>query len=97
MSSDTIEVHLTLTCDRPNSMNFADTCAGLDDIWYRVEVDPKGNVELKANADGFEHLATYFLKMARCQKKAGYHAHQWVEFGKMEGPEFTITVVDKYE
>ena len=78
-------------------MNFVDTYAGLDHIWYKVEMDAKGNVDLKANADGFEHLARYFLKMARCQKNPGYHAHQGVEFGKMKGPKFTITIVDKYE
>jgi hypothetical protein len=76
MSSETTEVHLTLTCDQPNSMNFVDTYAGLDHIWYKVEVDAKGNVDLKANADGFEHLARYFLKTARCQKNPGYDAHQ---------------------
>jgi hypothetical protein len=97
MSSETIEVHLTLTCDQPNSMNFADTYDGLGDIWYKVEADAQGNVDLKANVDGFEHLARYFLKMARCQKNPGYHAHHGVEFGKMEGPELTITIVDKYQ
>jgi hypothetical protein len=97
MSSETIEVHLTLTCDQPNSMNFTDTYAGLGDVWYKVVVDAQGNVDLRANADGFEHLARYFLKMARCQKNPGYHDHQWVEFGKMEGPEFTITIVDRHE
>jgi hypothetical protein len=42
--SDTIDVHLTLARDRPNTMDFRDTYAGLRDIWYKFEVDSTGNV-----------------------------------------------------
>jgi len=31
--SSTIKVHLTLSADTPNSMNFLDTYAGLENIW----------------------------------------------------------------
>ena len=34
--SDTIDVHLTLTRDEPNSMNFEDTYSGLADILVQV-------------------------------------------------------------
>src|SRR6185436_6695804 len=86
--SQTIDVHLTLTRDEPNSMNFEDTYSGLGDVWYRFGADAKGNVTLCANSDGFEHLARYFLKMARAGKVHGYHAHHPLEFGKLpEGPE----------
>jgi hypothetical protein len=50
--TETIDVHLTLTCDRPNSMNFEDTYSGLNDIWYKMEAEANGNVTLRANADG---------------------------------------------
>ncbi len=94
--SDTIEVHLTLTSDKPNSMNFEDTYSGLEDVWYKFEADEKGNVTLLANADGFEHLARYFLKMARTEKRHGYHAHHTLEFGKPpEGPELTNTFYER--
>jgi len=90
--SDTFEVHLTLTRDKPNSMNFEDTYSGLEDVWYKFETDAEGNITLLANADGFEHLARYFLKMARTRKRHGYHAHHTLESGKLpEGPELTIT------
>jgi hypothetical protein len=89
--SDKIEVRLSLTRDTPNSMNFEDTYAGLGDAWYRFDVDPTGNVTLRANSDGFEHLARYFLKMARSGKNPGYHAHHHVEAGMMEGPELTTS------
>ena len=93
--SDTIEVHLTLTRDTPTSMKFQDTYDGLGDAWYKFEADKKGNVTLWANADGFEHLARYFLKMARTGKRHGYHAHHSVESGNLPGsPELTITFVD---
>ena len=94
--SDPIDVRLTLTRDEPNSMNFEDTYSGLADIWYKFEVDQKGNVTLFANADGFEHLARYFLKMARTGKKNGYHAHHTLEFGMLpEGPELTIILAEE--
>jgi len=82
---DKIEVHLTLTRDKPNSMNFMDTYAGLDRIWYKFESDAKGNITLSANADGFEHLARYFLKMTRTGKRLGYHGHRTLEYGGSPG------------
>jgi hypothetical protein len=79
--SDTFEVKLTLTRDTPNSMNFRDTLQGLRRIWYKFESDISGNITLSANAEGFEHLARYFLKMARTAKNPGYHAHHALEYG----------------
>jgi hypothetical protein len=94
--TDTIEVHRTLTSDKPNSMNFADTYSGLEDVWYKFETDAEGNVTLLANADGFEHLARYFLKMTRTRKRHGYHAHHSLEFGKpSEARELTITFCER--
>ena len=88
---DTFEVHLTLTCDKPNSMSFEDTYSGLDRIWYKCESDRNGNITIRANADGFEHLARYFFKMARSGKAVGYHAHHGLEFGDTSAPpELTI-------
>jgi hypothetical protein len=84
--TERIHVRLDLSADGPNSMDFRDTYAGLDDIWYRFSTDEHGNVELWANADGFEHLARYFLKMARGGKLIGYHAHHTLEFGGDNGP-----------
>jgi len=93
---NSFDVHLTLTCDTPNSMNFGDTYSGLADVWYKFESDTAGNVTLHANADGFEHLARYFLKMARTGKRHGYHAHHSLEFGKEpQYPELTIAFVKK--
>ena len=95
--SDTFDVRLTLTRDKPNSMNFQDTYDGLKDIWYKFDVDAAGNVTLWANSDGFEHLARYFLKMARTGKNPGYHAHHSLEFGgeREPGPELTITFTNR--
>lgn len=77
-------------------MDFRDTYAGLEDIWYKVEVDAEGSVTLWANADGFEHLARYFLKMARTGKNPGDHAHHSPEFGNPEpGAELTICICDR--
>jgi hypothetical protein len=97
MESDTFDVHLTLGRDTPNSMDFRDTYSGLNDIWYKFEVDDNQNITLWANADGFEHLARYFLKMARAGKNPGYHAHHRLEFGLQEGPELTIGFSDHSE
>ncbi len=69
--SKTIDVHLTLTADTPNSMNFLDTYEGLDDIWYEFSVDAEGNVNLWANGDGFEHLARYFLHEQNSFRSSG--------------------------
>jgi len=92
---NSIEVQLSLTRDTPNSMNFEDTYSGLEDVWYKFESDMAGNVTLYANADGFEHLARYFLKMARGGKNHGYHAHHSLEFGEEpQGPELTIMFSD---
>jgi hypothetical protein len=90
--NEAIEVRITLTRDQPNSMNFLDTYSGLENIWYRFDADASGNINLWANADGFEHLARYFLKMARSGKNPGYHAHHHLEFGDRDesGPELTI-------
>jgi hypothetical protein len=90
---ETIEVRLTLTRDKPNSMNFKDTYSGLDRIWYKFEADPIGNVTLWANADGFEHLARYFFKMARSGKSLGYHAHHRLEFGDNPGTQPELRIV----
>jgi hypothetical protein len=93
--SDTFEVHLTLTVDEPNSMNFLDTYTGLNNPWYKFEADKDGNVTLLANHEGFEHLARYFLKMARTNKARGYHAHHSLELGDANFPraaELTIGV-----
>ena len=96
--NETFEVRLTLTRDKPNSMDFRDTYSGLEDIWYKVEVNATGNVTLWANGDGFEHLARYFLKMARSGKNPGYHAHHSLEFGEdARGPELTIAFANRPE
>jgi hypothetical protein len=95
--SEAIEVHLTLTRDKPNSMNFLDTYSGLENIWYRFETDASGNISLWANSDGFEHLARYFLKMARSGKNPSYHAHHHLEFGDRDEsrPELTIGFAER--
>ena len=92
-----IVVHLELTRDKPNSMDFTDTYSGLNSIWYEFEADSIGNVTLRANAEGFEHLARYFFKMARSGKMLGYHAHHPLEFGDAIGDaqsELTIIFTD---
>lgn len=89
--ADSRDVHLILTADTPNSMNFRDAYEGLEDIWYKFSADADGNISLWANADGYEYLARYFLKMARSRKNPGYHAHHKLELGsKRENPELTI-------
>jgi len=70
----------------------------LGDIWYRIDVDVKGNVTLRANADGFEQLARFFLKMAGTGKNPGYHSHHSLEFGlKDQGPEVTVIFAERPE
>ena len=93
---DTIEIHLTLTRDTPSSMTFKDTYQDLNRIWYKFETDGSGNIMLSANCDGFEHLARYFLKMARTGKRVGYHAHHTLEYGELPGlgPEVIIALAD---
>lgn len=98
MATGMIRVELELTADTPSSMHFADTYAGLQNPWYRFEVTQDGGVNLWANPDGFEHLARFFLKMARSGKVHGYHSHHTLESG--QGPstgeaELTITVVQE--
>lgn len=95
----TISVHLELSVDGENSMAFEDTFSGLEHPWYEVTTDEHGNVDLWANAEGFEHLARLFLKYARCGKAPGFHCHftptlkgDW-EF-PVEGPEFTVGITD---
>jgi hypothetical protein len=90
--SETIQIRLTLERDTPNTMHFEDTYAGLDRIWYRFSADEKGNIELRANEDGYEHLARYFLKMARSGKNPGYHAHHSLEFGGEPNVEPELTI-----
>jgi hypothetical protein len=95
--SEAVVVHLDLAGDTPSSMRFEDTYRGLENIWYKFSADESGNVELWATPDGFEHLARYFLKLARGRKVSGYHAHHSLEFGPgpvTEGPELTIGVVE---
>jgi len=94
--AETIHVDLKLTRDTSNSMNFVDTYEGLQDIWYKFESDSAGNINLYANRDGFEHLARYFLKMARTDKRAGFHGHHSVEFGSAcLSPELTIMLSNR--
>ena len=95
--SEAVVVHLDLAADTPSSMRFEDTYRGLENIWYRFSTDADGSVELWATADGFEHLARYFLKLARGRKVHGYHGHHSLEFGNgpsMGAPELTIGVVE---
>lgn len=95
--SEKITVHLELSADGPNFVSFGDTHAGLSQVWYRFAADAAGNVELSATPDGFEHLARYFLKLARGRKESGYHAHHALEFGGdqyADGRELTIGVVE---
>jgi len=73
-------------------MSFEDTYTGLDNIWYEFSSDGKGNVELWANADGYEHLARYFLKLARGRKQSGYHSHHAREFGGEHDYEAELTI-----
>jgi hypothetical protein len=95
--TDTIDVHLKLAADTPDSMTFAEVYEGLDQIWYRFSADSKGNVELWATRDGFEWLARYFLKLSRSEKIPGFHDHLTLEFSSgpsLSEPELTIGVVN---
>jgi hypothetical protein len=93
-----IHVNLMLTSDTPTSMNSLDTYDGLEEIWYKFSVDVDGNIDLWANADGFEHIAWYFLKMARSGKNPGYHGHHKLECGsRREHPELTIGFCNRPE
>ena len=96
MAKGLIKVELELSADTPNSMRFGDTYEGLETPWYRFEATLEGGVNLWATPDGFEHLARFFLKLARSDKVDGYHSHHTLESGG--GPstgdaELTITIV----
>ena len=90
--SQTFKVELTLSDDGSDTINFLDTYDALDDIWYKFTADDDGGVTLLANCDGFEHLARYFLKLARTHKSNGFHSHHSLEFGAetVGAPELTI-------
>ena len=91
----TIQVNLTLTDDGPNTIDFTDTYEGLDAAWYKFESDQTGNINLWANQEGYEHLARYFLKLARTKKAMGFHCHHALDGEEQnEGPELTITLCD---
>ena len=92
------EVNLKLIVDTPNSMTFGDTYEGLENIWYKFESDEDGNISILANSDGYEHLARFFLKMARTNKKDGYHSHHPLEFLSEEFyPELTIEYTENFD
>lgn len=95
--TDTVKVELEFAVDEASAMTYAELYEGLDDIWYRFSADAAGNVELWANADGFEYLGRYFLKLARTPKVSGYHAHSSLEFSggpSTSEPELTIGILD---
>lgn len=93
--AEKFEVSLSLTVDTPNSVDFDDTYEGLKNPWYQFAVDEDGNIDLSANADGFEHLARYFLKMARTNKYVGFHGHHSLELGSDSVyPELTISFAE---
>ena len=88
-------VQLELTDDGPNSIDFKDTYAGLnDEEWYKFEVNKDGGIILQANKEGYEHLARYFLKLARTEKDNFFHSHHALEFGDENHgePELTIMI-----
>jgi len=96
--TDKVRASLEFTVDAPNTMTFAEINEGLDDVWYRFSADSEGNVELWANADGFEYLGRYFLKLARTPKISGFHTHSTLEFSdgpSTSSPELTIGIVDE--
>ena len=93
----TVKIELELTADTPQSTAFADTYEGLANVWYRFSTDPEGNIDLWATPDGYEHLARWFLKLARTGKASGYHGHFALESGggpSAGGPELTVGVTD---
>lgn len=96
--SKKFKVELELTDDGPNSINFEDTYDGLNDReWYSFSVTDCGGIVLQANQEGYEHLARYFLKLSRTEKKNGFHSHHALEFGEESHgePELTVIVVSK--
>ena len=90
--NDKFKISLELTKDGPNRINFSDTYEGLDDAWYQFEVLPEGGVNLWANEQGFEHLARYFLKMARSEKAIGFHNHHPLDFHSSAEEERELTI-----
>ena len=95
-----IDVRLRLTVDTPTTMQFGDIAAGLKDPWFRFEAEQDGSVSLWANAEGYEWLARYFLKLARSEKVDGYHGHHHLEMTNgpiMGGPELTIGICRRPE
>ena len=94
-----VTVALTLSDDGASTINLRDTYEGLANPWYRFTAEPSGSVTLWANRDGFEHLARYFLKLARTSKVDGFHSHHQLElhFGAdgpaVGGPELTVGVM----
>ena len=91
-----VKVDLALSEDGPLTMQFADIYAGLKRPWYHFDVRPKGDIELWANREGFEHLGRLFLKLARTKKDPTFHLHLPLEHRHgeaqiLEGePEFRI-------
>lgn len=92
---DTVEVHLTLTRDTPDSMNFKDTRSGLDRVWYKFEAEPSAT-SLFGRMLMASSISQDFFKMARSGKRLGYHAHHTAEFGGDPGsqPEVIIAITD---
>ncbi len=93
-----VTVSLSLSDDGPDTINMRDTYQGLVSPWYSFQAEANGSVTLWANQEGFEHLARYFLKLARTPKHDGFHSHHQLElrFGAdgptKGGPELTIGV-----
>ena len=101
MAAGKLQVRLELSADTPDSMDFRDTYAGLNDPWYCFEPTRDGGVNLWANPEGFEHLARYFLKLARSDKVDGFHAHHALDADQegptMGGPELTTGLAKRPE
>ena len=92
--SNKFKVELELTDDGPDSISFEDTYAGLnDEEWYKFEVNVHGGVLLQANKEGYEHLARYFLKLARTEKSDSFHSHHSLEFGQENHGEPELTII----
>ncbi len=92
--SKKFKVELELTDDGLNSINFEDTYAGLnDEEWYKFETNEHGGILLQANKEGYEHLARYFLKLARTEKSDTFHSHHALEYGQENHGEPELTIV----
>ena len=91
----TFRVELELSDDGPNKIDFMDTYGSSGESeWYKFEVDQDGSIYLNANKEGYEHLARYFLKLARTEKSEHFHTHHSLEFGqeRNDGPELIISI-----